>query len=238
MFPMIAEGKPVIFAGRFGSGKTEVSLNYATRLSAEEKEKKPILVDLDIVTPYFRTRELVAAMETRGVEVVAPLELTQSVDVPAVTPEILGAIEQTSRPVVLDVGGDRQGARALGRYSDTLQRRGYVMCFVVNPYRPHTATPEAVRASVQEIEASSRLRVSSLVSNPNLMNETGPGLIWEGHAVVEASARLLDLPVSFVVVSEHLLHTLSKTSPPLDFLILPLERYFVLPWEASTRLQE
>ncbi len=233
MLPKADTGNLTIFSGRFGSGKTEISLNYAVWLADQQGEGggSPLLIDLDIVTPYFRTRERVAVMKARGVEVVAPLELTRSVDVPAITPQILGAIEQTARPVVVDVGGDPQGARALGRYSEALERRGYVMYFVVNPYRPYSATPEEIRDSVREIESTSRLRVSSLVSNPNLIKETTPDLVREGHAVVESAARLLGLPVGFVVVFGADLNDSLPESLPVDLPVMPLARYFVLPWE-------
>jgi len=230
VFPNPDQGRPVIISGRFGSGKTEVALNYAVWLAAQDGDARPILVDLDIVTPYFRSREVVTEMESRGVDVVAPLELTRSIDVPAITPQILGAIEQTSRPVILDVGGDRQGARALGRYSAALQYRGYDMLFVANPYRPYTATAEAVVISVKEIEASSRLSVSSLVSNPNLMNLTEPDVIRKGHTVVEAAAHLLGLPISFMVVPGQLTACFDAETE-WGVPILPLKRYFVLPWE-------
>ena len=232
VFPNPDQGRPVIISGRFGSGKTEISLNYAVWLATQTGYARPMLVDLDIVTPYFRSRELIAEMEARGVEVVAPLALTRSVDVPGITPQILGAIEQTERPVILDVGGDRQGARALSRYRAALQHRGYDMLFVANPYRPYMATPEAVAASVAEIEVSSRLAVSSLVSNPNLMNQTEPDVIRTGHSVVEAAARLMALPISFIVVPGGLAASLDGVAD-LGLPVLPLTRYFVLPWEGA-----
>jgi len=223
----------IIFAGRFGSGKTEIALNYAVRLAEARAGRggPPILVDLDIVTPYFRTREMVAAMRSRGVEVIAPPELTRSVDVPAITPQILGAIEQTARPVVVDVGGDPQGAKALGQYRSAVQRRGYTLYFVVNPFRPYTATPETIRDSVREIESTSHLKASSLVSNPNLMKETTPELVREGHAVVEAAARLLGLPVGFIVIWDSVLGNLTAADLPVGLPVMSLSRYFSLPWE-------
>ena len=107
----------VIFTGRFGSGKTEVSVNYTLLLANSAHDARPILIDLDLVTPYFRTRELVERLAEDGVEVVTPAEVAEHLDTPAVTPQILGALQQPTRPVVLDVGGDAQGARALGQFA-------------------------------------------------------------------------------------------------------------------------
>jgi hypothetical protein len=232
---MVPTDPGIIFTGRFGSGKTEIALNYAVRAAAEgrgraaENDSGPILIDLDLVTPYFRSREAVRAMDARGVKIVAPLALSQALDVPAVVPEILGAIQQVARPVVLDVGGDEQGARALGQYSEALQRRGYRMNFVVNPFRPQSATPEAVRSSIVEIERSSRLQVSALVSNPNLMGETDWQTVKVGHTVVTETARLTGLPIAFLALERSMADRLPEEW--LTYEVLPLRRYFRLPWE-------
>lgn len=230
-----------IFVGRFGSGKTETALNYAVALANERKSRADqtlpdpglpsnpvLLIDLDIVTPYFRSREAADALSKRGVEVIAPSIVGQHLDTPAITPQILGAIEQMERPVVLDVGGDRQGARALGQFSGAIRRRGYVMHFVVNPYRPFTDTLQGLADSISEIEASARLRVDSLVINPNLMDETTADQLVDGAAQVEAFAQELGLPIAFVCIDERW-----AGAPELEQLAQPtlvLERHFVMPW--------
>jgi hypothetical protein len=238
-----------IFSGRFGSGKTEAALNYALLLaqslassvadpaavaqgrSSEDRvhSKSVVLIDLDIVTPYFRSREMADRMEELKVDVVAPSIVGQHLDMPAITPQILGAIEQQSRPVVLDVGGDRQGARALGQFSAAIRRRGYTMYFVVNPYRPFTSTPEGLANSIAEIEASARLKVSSLVSNPNLIGETTARAIIDGHAQIEAFARDLGLPIAFACMERHWLNALGANHFAQP--ILALDRHFVMSWE-------
>jgi hypothetical protein len=174
------------------------------------------------------------ALHERGVEVIAPSLIGQHLDTPAITPQILGAIQQLDRPVVLDVGGDRQGAQALGQYGATIRQRRHVMHFVVNPYRPFTATLPGLANSITEIEASSRLRVNSLVSNPNLIGETTTATIMEGHARIEAYARELGLPIAFVCVEQHWAAQLSiKHTGPRPFAqpVLTLRRNFVMAWE-------
>jgi hypothetical protein len=240
-----------IFSGRFGSGKTEAALNYALLLarssapslldpasvirsrSSEEigQGKGVVLIDLDIVTPYFRSREMADRMKELKVDVVAPSIVGQHLDMPAITPQILGAIEQQSRPVVLDVGGDQQGARALGQFSAAIRRRGYTMYFVVNPYRPFTSTPEGLASSIAEIEASARLHVTSLVSNPNLIGETTARAIIDGHARIEAFARDLGMPIAFVCLERHWFKALG----PNHFAqpTLALDRHFVMSWETE-----
>ena len=239
----------VIFTGRFGSGKSETAINYALdlarRTSGEEQRggnqsrqaAGAILIDLDIVTPYFRSRETADRLQDLGVRVVAPALIGQHLDTPAITPEILGAIEQQDLPVVLDVGGDKQGARALGQYSAAIGRKGYAMHFVVNPYRPFTDTLDGLRGSIGEIEASARLQVSSLVSNPNLIGATTLEEILEGHAKIERFAESLGLPIAFVCVERHWLDALptgtpdEPTSTAFDQPVLVLDRHFVMSWE-------
>lgn len=250
-----------IFAGRFGSGKTEAAINYALKLavgsgfaagrsapglgqSRHDERQRPgrvILIDLDLVTPYFRSREMADVMQKRGVAVIAPAVVGQHLDTPAITPEILGAIQQRDRHVILDVGGDQQGARALGQFSSAIRQRGYTMHFVVNPYRPFTATREELARSIGEIEASARLQVTSLVSNPNLMGESTAQQILEGHARVEAFARALGLPIAFVCLEQDRAVTLAAGPADPNSLgqshfaqpVLPLERHFVMSWEYS-----
>jgi hypothetical protein len=249
-----------VFIGRFGSGKTEAAINYALALVQASRPDgrdstwtgrlarlescawdSVILVDLDIVTPYFRSREAAEALRELGVVVIAPAEVGQHLDVPAIAPEILGAIEQPGRPVVLDIGGDRQGARALGQFSAAIRRQGLRRSvrvhFVVNPYRPFTDTIEAVRGSIAEIEASARLQVTSLVSNPNLMGDTTIEVILEGHARVKAFAQVLEVPIAFVCIEHRWIACyggdgsfegeLSELGSP----VLALDRHFAMSWE-------
>lgn len=226
---MSFESNITIITGRFGSGKTEIALNYAVQLAG--RGDLPLLVDLDIVTPYFLTREKAAEMAEQGVKVIAPFEEGQRLHVPAISPRILGAIEQRERPVVLDVGGDQQGARALSQYASAItgdipHRRSYDMRFVVNPYRPFMDTIEGIAAAVREIEASAGLRVSSLVSNPNLMLESTAQIFWEGHRLVVEAARSLELPVSLAVVSEALAEKINWQDHALPILVI--HRFFLM----------
>ncbi|MBC7259499.1 MAG: hypothetical protein H5T65_09645 [Chloroflexi bacterium] len=232
-----------IFAGRFGSGKTECAVNFAVQLargrypSATGWAQKPpsfnshpTLVDLDIVTPYFRTRELTDTLRPMGVYVVAPAQVGQYLDLPAISPEILGAIERRGVLVVLDVGGDPQGARALGQYSPYIQKQEHVVYFVVNPYRPFTDTTEGIRTAIREVERTSRLRVSALVSNPNMMDETQPELVLAGHRQVVAASDALGLPVAMLGVEERLAESVRREVA--DVPILEIRRFFDLRWTA------
>ena len=240
----------VIFTGRFGSGKSETAINYAISLARKMPEGTQsrasagqqfpagvILIDLDIVTPYFRSRETADRLLALGVKVIAPSIIGQHLDTPAITPQILGAIQQSELPVVLDVGGDKQGARALGQFSSAVSQGDYTMHFVVNPYRPFADTLGGLSSSIAEIEESARLKVSSLVSNPNLIGETTIEHIFRGHAKIERFARALDLPISFVCVERRWLDALApgisgeSDSAVFSQPVLIVDRHFVMSWE-------
>jgi hypothetical protein len=240
-----------LITGRFGSGKTEVAINYAVALAKglegwktgrledgnaashlptfQPSASSVLLVDLDIVTPYFRSREMADIMQAHGVQVVAPGAVSRHLDLPAISPQILGAIEQEERPAVVDVGGDPQGARALGQFSPAIRRRPYTMYFVVNPYRPFTDTAARLASSIAEVEGTARLQVTSLVSNPNLIGETTQEVILDGHAHVEDMAGELGLTVAFVCLERRWLAALAPHR--FEQPVLPLDRYFRMPWE-------
>lgn len=218
----------IAVCGRFGSGKTEITINYALALA---REARPYLIDLDVVTPYFRTRDKAEALARQGVSVVTPAEVAANLDTPGITPEILGAIQQTAQPVVLDVGGDKQGARVLGQYRPHLLARGCEVWFVVNPFRPFTQDLVGIRQSIAEVEAGSRLQVTALVSNPNLMGETDATLVVRGHQVVEEAAAALGLPIALVAVERSLLPHFSNGR--LSREVLPLTLYLHPPWGKS-----
>jgi hypothetical protein len=259
--PLLAGGV-TIFTGRFGSGKTETAINYALMLvkasqAPDQGRDGPVirprasyarrwstvfLIDLDIVTPYFRSREVAQVMKAAGISVITPALEGQHLDVPAIAPEILGTIQQRENPVVLDVGGDRQGARALGQFSAAINRhrreRRLRMHFVVNPYRPFTDSLDGLAGSITEIESSSRLHVTSLVSNPNLMAETTLESILEGHAKITRFADALGLPIAFLCVESRLATELvaqdsHKALYGLGCSVLILDRFFAMPWEQT-----
>jgi hypothetical protein len=216
-----------IFTGPFGTGKTEVAINYA--LSLAGRDDLVTLIDMDVITPYFRSREMAERLEKRGVEVVAPSGITKYVHLPAVTARIWGALQRSNGLTVMDVGGDAQGARAIGQFKALLEESDYVMYLVVNPYRPFNATVEKIARALQDMEENSRLTTGALVSNPNLIAETTLEIVDEGHRLVEQASHELGLSIAFLCMEERLLEegVEERYAQP----ILTLARHFHAPWE-------
>jgi hypothetical protein len=216
-----------IFTGRFGTGKTEVAINYALALA--ELDGSVTLTDMDVVTPYFRTRDMTERLKPRGVEVVSPADFARDIHLPAVSARIWGTLQSEDGFTVMDVGGDSQGARAIGQFKALFERSGYVMYLVVNPYRPFNATVERIAQTVADIEANTRLETGALVSNPNLIADTTLQIVKAGHRLVEQAGEELGLPIAFLCVEERLLE--GGVEDLCAQPILPLARHFLPPWE-------
>ncbi|HUS70277.1 MAG TPA: hypothetical protein VM075_05835 [Anaerolineae bacterium] len=216
-----------IFTGRFGTGKTEVAINYALALA--ELDGSVTLTDMDVVTPYFRTRDMTERLKPRGVEVVAPADFARDIHLTAVSARIWGTLQNEDGFTVMDVGGDSQGTRAIGQFKALIERSGYIMYLVVNPYRPFNATVERIAQTVADIEANSRLETGALVSNPNLIADTTLQIVQDGHRLVEQAGEELGLPIAFLCVEERLLE--GGVEDLCAQPILPLARHFLPPWE-------
>jgi hypothetical protein len=216
----------VIFTGHFGSGKTEVAVNYA--LQAVGKGKKTAIIDLDIVNPFFRTADARNTLEAEGIKVITPIYANTNVDVPSLPAEISGMFEDRSYNVIIDVGGDDLGARAVSRYRDQIVREDYIHYFVVNTRRPMTRTKEEIVKMILEIQSSANLKVDKLVNNANILDASTPELLAEAARILEAVSAELSIPVGFVSGMEEVL---SGYEGDKGIEKLYLKKNIRLPWE-------
>ncbi len=167
-----------LFAGHYGSGKTNIAVNYALRLAKEGK--KVCIADLDIVNPYFRTKDSERELNAAGIRLVSPQYANSNVDLPALPAESYRLVQDKSTFGIMDIGGDDRGAYALGRFADAIKAENdYRMAFVVNCHRPLTSTVEDTVEIMREIEAASGLKFTCIVNNSNLGPETTPETVLE-----------------------------------------------------------
>jgi len=215
-----------IFVGGFGSGKTEIAINYS--LYCRRRYNQVAIVDLDIVNPYFRTREVRDNLKQKEIKVIAPEREMTYADLPQISPEIKGLLQNRQYQVILDVGGDEVGSIVLGSFSSILQGLDYEMSMVVNTYRPFTRELEQIIQLSLELEKSSRLKLTGIVSNPHLLNQTEREIIIKGHNLIEQVARELKLPIRFICIDEKLASEIKNS----DFTqpIFYLQRFMKLPW--------
>ena len=184
-----------IFAGHYGSGKTNIAVNYALHLKKQGLGVK--IADLDIVNPYFRTKDSAATLEAAGIELISPAFANTNVDLPALPQELYGLVHRKDHHAVLDVGGDDRGAYALGRYTPyILEENDYDMFFVVNFYRPLTRTPEEALEVMREIETAGGIPFTAIINNSNLGGHTTPEDITATREKTEALSRISGLPVA------------------------------------------
>lgn len=214
-----------IITGHYGSGKTEFAVNLA--LTARKETADVTIADLDIVNPYFCTREKKETLLAAGISVISPTVACHHADVPAIPPEMLRIFERKEGVGIVDVGGDPNGARALGRFHTYLEQREFDLWLVVNANRPMTATPEAALAYLRAIETSCGQKITGIVNNTHLCGQTTVEEIEKGAVLCRELSRLSGLPLVCHTAEQRLLPMLSPMAEP----VLPLEIQMKKPWE-------
>ena len=216
-----------LFAGHYGSGKTNIAVNYALHLAKENKQV--CIADLDIVNPYFRTKDSAKELEAAGVHLISPQFANTNVDLPALPAEAYRLVTDKSSYGIMDIGGDDRGAYALGRYVPAIvAENNYRMAFVANCYRPLTRTPEDALEVMREIEAACGLAFTDIVNNANLGNETTPETVLEAVPYMERLSQLSGLPIFAHTAETTVAKELEgKLSPVLSLQLQ--EKYFDLP---------
>ncbi len=215
-----------IFVGSFGSGKTEIAINYS--IYCRKNHSQVAIVDLDIVNPYFRTREVKDTLNLKGIKVIAPEGKLAYADLPLISPEIKGLIQDSDYHLILDVGGDDVGTVVLGNFKSFIKDLDYEMLLVVNSYRPFTQNMTQIKQMAQEIENSSRLKISGIVSNPNLLTETDEEIIKQGHILIREAAQKLKVPIKFICIDERFSQKIKQEN--FEEPIFYIKRFMSLPW--------
>ncbi len=183
-----------LFAGHYGSGKTNIALNYALWL--RRQGLKVTVADLDIVNPYFRTKDGEAQLREAGIRLISSEYANSNVDLPALPGEVYSLLDDRSAHGVIDVGGDDRGALALGRYVPAIREEGdYEMLFVLNRSRPLTRTVDDALEVFYEIEAACALPFTAIVNNTNLGPLTSAGDVIAGQRFAEEVSARTGLPV-------------------------------------------
>lgn len=216
-----------VLGGHFGSGKTELTLSAALALAPHSAALS--LVDLDVVKPYLRSRSARAILKEAGVELVAPLGEYAAADLPIVLPEIRTRLCDPNRKILLDVGGDDLGVRALASLCDAVPQSETDFFLILNFNRPLTPDPDSAVEMVRRITAVSRLQPTGLLANTHLMGETTEEVVLDGLRLAQEAGRGLGLPVRGVGVPEVLARDLSGRTGGVP--VLPVRRIVRPPFE-------
>ncbi|MBQ3052805.1 MAG: hypothetical protein IJD55_03815 [Clostridia bacterium] len=192
-----------LLCGHYGSGKTNVALNIAYRL--KQQTDNVAIADLDIVNPYFRTKDSKEELKNRGIKLIASEYAGTNVDIPAMPQEMYSLTDDTSITAVIDVGGDDRGALALGRIAPKIvEENNYEMLLVINKFRPLTPDAESTIEVLREIEAAGKIKFTAIVNNSNLGAETTAEDVIGSVDYANRVSQLTGLPVKCTSVNESL----------------------------------
>ncbi|MBQ8624345.1 MAG: hypothetical protein IJ424_08300 [Oscillospiraceae bacterium] len=211
-----------LFAGHYGSGKTNIAVNYA--LALKDLGKNVVVADLDIVNPYFRTKDSAKELNEKGIEIISPEFANTNVDLPALPASVYGVVQNRLRHAVLDIGGDDRGAYALGRYAPyIMEENDFEMIFVANFLRPLTRTPEEAFEVMKEIEQAGHIPFTAIVNNSNLGKDTEPEDVEKTDILAKRLSELSGLPLLFTSAEENVAKQLTLNN------VLPMKlqkKYF------------
>jgi hypothetical protein len=222
----------VVIVGNYGSGKTEVSINLAVNRKRAGLDVR--VADLDLVNPYFRTREAREQLSKLGIDVVVPPEKYLQADLPILSPVVSGLIRRPSQLTLIDAGGDDVGATVLATLAEPFRDKRVHVLQIVNPFRPFTDTMSGCLKMRDDIEKASKMTVNGIVGNANLLDETAIEDIYKGYDFVKDLSVEGRLPLEFITVAIELLPEIDveRFSCP----VLPIERQLVPPWKKAAKL--
>lgn len=214
-----------IITGHYGTGKTEFAVNLALAMA---QEGVPVMMaDLDIVNPYFRSRERKKMLEEAGIRLISSSQACSDADVPALPAELLAILEDRSIRGILDIGGDPVGARVLARFQPKIVQEDYQLIYILNANRPEVREVESAIAYLRGIEATTGLTCTGIVNNTHLCGETTEEEIRKGAALAAEVSRETGVPVLCHVAEEKFVSALSD----LPETVFPITIQMKKPWE-------
>ncbi len=216
-----------IITGHYGSGKTEIAINMALKL--REEHDNVVICDMDIVNPYFRTNDAREFLHSKGIRVISPDYASTNIDIPVLPSDILSVFSDKSVYAVLDLGGDDDGAVALGQFHRYLAEEDYDMFFVLNALRPDTKEYEDIAALAQNIELTSRAKLTAVINNTNLSYLTEPKHLSDSLDFAEETAKKLNLEVRYITGTAEILRHIPK---PYKNKAMEIELFMKLPFDA------
>ena len=204
----------VLLSGHYGSGKTNIAVNLALRMKAARE--KVAIADIDIVNPYFRTKDSQTGLEKAGIRLICSDFAGSNVDLPALPQDVYAITDEPDLFSVIDVGGDDRGALALGRWRDAILRENdYEMLFVINRFRPLTADALSTIEVMREIELASGMPFTAVVNNSNLGEETTVRDVLNSRDYAAEICERTGLPLKMTAVREALYPWLDSQIPNL-----------------------
>lgn len=221
---MLCPHRLTIITGHYGTGKTEFAVNLALHMASRGQTVS--LADLDIVNPYFRSRERRDLLSEHGIRLIASSQACTDADVPSLPAELNAILDDRQLTGILDIGGDRVGARVLARYRPRILREDYQLLYVLNANRPEVRDVSSAISYLRAIESVSGLVCFGIVNNTHLCSETTADDVHKGAALAQAVSQETGIPVVCHVAHEALAPELTDLSP-----LFPITIRMKKPWE-------
>lgn len=219
------EHRVSIITGHYGTGKTEFAVNLALALAQDGHQV--MVADLDVVNPYFRSRERRSLLEEAGIQLISSSQACANADVPSLPAEVFTILQNRSLRGVLDIGGDPVGARVLARFRPQITAEDYQLIYVLNANRPEVREAEDAISYLRAIEATTGLTCTGIVNNTHLCGETTEEEIRKGAELAHTVSRETGIPVLCHVAVERLAEGLSD----LPETVFPITIKMKKPWE-------
>ena len=192
-----------LLCGHYGSGKTNVAVNLAFYL--KKQYNNLVVADLDIVNPYFRTKDSLDDFKKRGIELICSEYANTNVDIPALPANMYRLTTDKTLTAIVDVGGDDRGAYALGRLVPEIKaENNFDMLMVINGYRPLTPDAASTIEVMREIETACGLEFTGRVNNSNIGDETTAQNVLNSMVYANEVSKASGLPVVMTTVKSDL----------------------------------
>jgi hypothetical protein len=230
--------KMYVLIGNYGSGKTELALNFA--IGAAARGERTELLDLDMVNTYFRLTEPGRLMRMKDIRVVSPNFTNSSVETLSLPAEVQSAFAMDWDTVVFDVGGDAVGSTALGRYHqdfEALDPANLEVLNVVNIRRPLSGTVEKIIRLQEEMEVHSRLKITGMINNTNLAQVTTPEELRDGYEMIRQVSEKTRVPVLYTSGKKAMLDLFLAEGHDPRYIgtPFPIDTYMARDWESWVR---
>ena len=227
--------KVYVLTGNYGSGKTELALNFA--FQAAEQGKRTELIDLDMVNTYFRLAEHGKLTEMKEIRLVSPNFSCSGIETLSLPAEVASAFDMDWDTVVFDVGGDAVGSTALGRYHQDfmdLEEGALEVLNVINIRRPLAGTVDRIVRLQEEMQVHSRLKISGMINNTNLAEATGYEELRDGYRLIKQVSELTGVPVLYTSGKKRMLDQFLSEGHDPKYIGKPMyiDTYMARDWNS------
>lgn len=226
--------KVYVLIGNYGSGKSELALNFAFKAAETGRTE---LLDLDMVNTYFRLTERGNMTRMKEIRLVSPNYACSGVETLSLPAEVASAFAMDWDTVVFDVGGDAVGSTALGRYHQDfmeLEEGSLEVLNVINTRRPLAGTVEKIVRLQEDMQRHSRLTITGMINNTNLATATTPADLRDGYEIIKQVSDITGVPVKYTSGKKEMLDVFLAEGHDAKYIGTPLviDTYMQRDWDS------